>query len=250
MRKTILILIFFIIFPSFSFAQVKTPIQKIPTSAEAQKISDKVDELKEKVASRVAQLNLVERRGIVGQVDSATDNQITITDHNNLTRIIDVDELTKFSSEENSSFGISDIKKGMTLSALGLYNKESRRLLARFVNEIEIPTFLVGIISEKDDEDFTVTLLTEGQTSFIIDVERVTKTYLYDEGQLVSSGFTKIETRKNAAVLGFADAKEKNRISATRVIIFPDLPANPKIPIVDEKTKSTPTPTKKILNTQ
>ncbi|MBI2621518.1 MAG: hypothetical protein HYW63_02615 [Candidatus Levybacteria bacterium] len=245
MKILSILIIFIIFFPNFSFAQTKTP-QKIPTSSEAQEISDKIDELKEKVASRVAQLKLVERRGIVGTVERVSDTEITITDHNGNLRIIDVDELTKFSKESSKSFGISDIKKGSTLSALGLYNKDSRRLLARFVNEIEIPTSVVGVITQKNEKDFTITLTTEEGVDYTVDVERITKTFSYDEDGLASSGFSKIEIRENATVLGFADAKEKNRISATRIITFPDIPSNPNVPIIDDDIKSTPTPTKKV----
>lgn len=249
MRKNLIILlIFLILFPNISFAQTKTPTRAIPTSDEIQKISDKVDELKDKVASRVAQLKLVERRGIVGTVENVSDTQITLTDLNGKTRIIDVDELTKFSSGEDDSFGISDIKGGSTLSTLGLYNKESQRLLARFVNEIDIPLSLVGVIFEKDEKDFTVILSTEDGTNYIVDIERVTKTFAYDEGELSSSGFSKIEARENAIILGFVDPKEKNRLTASRIVIFPNLPNNPKIPLIEEDTNSSPTPTKKVQN--
>lgn len=227
-----------------AYGQTKTPTKNaIPTSDEIEKITNKVDALKNKVASRVAELNLVERRGIMGIVEDVSDTQITIIDLNNKTRIIDVDELTKFSSEEDDSFGISDIKKGSKISALGLYNKESHRLLARFVNEKNLPLFLHGIISEIDEDKFTVTLLTEDGKEYMVDVENITKTFSYDDGELESSGFSKIEKMQNSIVIGFLDPKENNRLTASRIITFPDLPKNPKIQVIDNDTKSTPTPT-------
>ena len=247
-RPLTILFILLVLFPGISFAQTKTPARALPTSEEIQKIKGRVDELKDKVASRVAQLKLVERRGIVGVVEGVSDTQITITDLNDKTRIIDVDELTKFSSVDDNSYGISDIKKGSMLSTLGLYNKESQRLLARFVNEINIPLFLVGVISEKDDKGFTVTLSTEDGTNYIVDIERVTKSFAYDEGKLSVSGFSKIEIKENAIVLGYEDTKEKNRLTASRIITFPDLPNNPKIPIIEEDTKASPVPTKKAQN--
>ncbi len=229
-----------------AYGQTKTPTKNaIPTSDEIEKITNKVDALKNKVASRVAELNLVERRGIMGIVEDSSDTQITIIDLNNKTRIIDVDELTKFSSEDDDSFGISDIKKGSKISALGLYNKESQRLLARFVNEKNLPLFLHGIISEVDEDKFTVTLLTEEGKEYLVDVENITKTFSYDDGELESSGFSKIEKMQNSIVIGFLDPKENNRLTASRIITFPDLPKNPRIQIIDNDTKSTPTPTPK-----
>lgn len=246
MKRIIFCLIIFLLLgTSEIFAQTNPPARNaIPTSDEIEKIASKIDLIKDKVASRVAELNLVERRGIVGIVEDTSDTKITVTDLNDKIRIIDVDELTKFSSEEDNSFGISDIKKGSKISSLGLYNKESQRLLARFINEISIPLFLHGVISEIDQDEFTVTLLTEDGTTYTIDIEKITKTFNYDDGELASSGFTKIKKSENAIVLGFPDPKKTGRLTASRIITFPDIPSNPKVQKIDDDTKSSPTPTK------
>jgi len=236
-----IIFIVFLLMPSYSFGQTTAPTNKIPTSDENDKISNQIDELKNKVASRVAQLKLVEKRGIIGVVQSATDTRITINDLKDKTRIIDVDELTKFSSNDNVSYGISDIKKGAKISVLGLYNKESERILARFINEVTIPLSIQGVITKKDSENFTLTLAIEDGTTYLIDIERVTKSFAYNNGDLETVGFTKIDTMKNAVVLGYPDPKEKNRITVSKIIIFPDTPKNPKIPIIEEDPSPTPT---------
>lgn len=238
----ILIVAFTLFYPSYALAQ-SPPKSLIPTDKGLEKINEKVDELKDKIASRVAELNLVEKRGMIGVVQSVSDTKITITDLNKKNRIIDVDEFTKFSSGDEDDFGISDIKKGMKISVLGLYNKESARLLARFVNEVNIPLFLHGVISEKDDENFTVNLLTEDGTNYTVDIEKITKTSFYSDGKLEALGFSKIETLQNALIIGFPDPKEKDRITATRIVTFPNLPKNPKIPII-QNTTPTPSPTK------
>ena len=237
-----LIIVSGVFFPSYTFAQTKTPTRTlIPTNEEIAKINDRVGQLKDKVASRVAQLKLVEKRGIMGIVENVSDTQITVNDLNNKTRLIDVDEFTKFSSSDKDSFGISDIKKGSKISAVGLYNKESQRLLARFVNEITIPLFLNGVISGKDDDNFTITLSTEDGTNYIVDVEKITKTSAYQEGKLEILGFTNIKMLENAIVLGFADPKEKDRLTASQIITFPNLPKNPNIPIIEVSPSKTPT---------
>ncbi len=238
MKKILIFLFLFLITGTTNiYAQTK-----VPSSSDLEKITNRVDQLKNKVASRVAELKLVERRGIVGIVEDVSENQITVNDLNNKRRIIEVDELTKFSSEDNDTYGISDIKKGSKISALGLYNKESQKLLARFVNEISIPLFLHGVITEKDDEEFTLKLLTEEGKNYTVDVERITKSYSYNDGELDTSGFSKIETMKNIILIGFPDPKKNDRLTASRLIIFPDVPKNPNIPVIENDTRSTPTP--------
>jgi len=101
--------------------------------------SETLDAIKDKVASRVAELNLVEKRGIIGDVDSITDTQIIINTISGKRRIIDVDEFTNFSGNLE---GISDIEVGSSISILGLFNKDSERLLARFISEVSIPKYL------------------------------------------------------------------------------------------------------------
>lgn len=229
------LLIFSLKFSNISYAQ-------LPSSDQIQKINEKVDELKDKVASRVAELNLVEKRGIVGVVEKVEGNQITINDLKNNTRIIDTDELTKFSSEDNSSFDISDLKKGSQISILGIYNKDSQRLLARFVNDITIPVFINGVISQANEEDFTLTVVTVDGTKYLIDIERVSKTFSYVDGDLETSGFSKITSGENVVLSGFKNTKEKNRITASRLIYFPGVPKDPNIKIEIQTPSPTPTP--------
>src|SRR3990167_1965865 len=83
-------------------------------------ISDQIDELKEKVASKVAELKLVEKKGMVGTVTDVRGNQITLEDLSKNVRFIDVDEFTEFTPlKATVNFGISDISKGMKIGVLG-----------------------------------------------------------------------------------------------------------------------------------
>lgn len=176
MKKTTIILLItvFLVTPTISFAQSTAPKEDEPTPT-ASKFDSRIDILKNKVASKVAELNLVEKRGFIGTVESTGKNSITLTDLNGNTRMVDVDELSKFNSETNDDFDITNIKKGSKIGVAGLYNKESRRLLARFVNEISIPLFLQGVLSEKDVKNFTVKITTEENKTYLVDIENITK---------------------------------------------------------------------------
>src|SRR5258708_15011712 len=76
------------------------------------KIDQQINNLKTKIASRVAQLNLVEKRGMIGTVVQTSGTEIQLTDMQNNIRFVDVDELTKFSSSSAKDIGISDLTKG------------------------------------------------------------------------------------------------------------------------------------------
>ncbi len=226
-----------------------TPTTKItttPSPVEKEKTTEVLNDLKERIASRVAQLKLVEKRGVIGSVTQSTDTQITLTDKKGNKRLIDVDELTRFSSPgTKGSFGISDISKGMQLDVLGLYNKQSRRILARFITVVTNPLYVHGTISSIDDDDFVIEVASEDGKTRIVDIETVTKTLAYSkEAGLGKSGFSKITTGQHVIVIGFPNKKDAKRIIASRILIFPDIPKNPRIiipqPALDEETTTVP----------
>lgn len=237
------ILLLFLITPAFSFAQTPSeePEEKDPTPTS--KFESKIDVIKNKVASKVAELNLVDKRGFIGTVESINGNLITINDLNNKTRIIEVDELTKFNSENNDDFELSDIKKGTKIGSAGLYNKESRKLLARFVNEISIPLFLQGVLSEKDEKNYTLKITTDDSKTYLVDIENITKSFEFNDGELNSAGFSDMKNMQNALIVGFPDKNEEGRITASKIVIFPDLPKNPRIKVTStEPATASPAP--------
>src|SRR4051812_10108852 len=91
---------------SFAFAQDENnttdneTTNVTPTSAPTKEQS-KIDELKEKIASTVAQLNLVSKKAFVGQVTKLEKAKITL-ETGGQPKIIDVDELTKYFTEDKN----------------------------------------------------------------------------------------------------------------------------------------------------
>ncbi len=204
------------------------------------------NKLKDRIASRVAELKLVERRGIIGIATEVSDTQITLSDVQNNTRFIDVDELTKFSSPSaKGSFGISDIAKGNAVGILGLYNKQSRRMLGRFIDVLVLPKIINGAVLSVDDKTFTIHVVSENKSEVSADVEITTKTMQYTKADgLLRAGFSKIKEGERIMVVGFSDVKDKNRLIALRIIVFPEIPKNPKITLsAPIQPTTTPQPT-------
>lgn len=205
--------------------------------AQTPTVSDKdtkaqIDELQTKIASRVAQLDLVEKRGIVGTVTDSTDTLITLTDLSGKTRLIDVDELTKFSSDTSKSYGISDITKNSYIGILGIYNKESRRILAREISQMQIfPKIVYGVISNIDNKKFETTITKQNQQKVVIEVEDITKSFSYSGDSLDKSGFSEMEIGQTIIAIGSLDKLDPSKILAARIIIFPQIQLNSSINI-------------------
>ena len=227
MKKIVLwIAVCMVVFPPAVFAQTPTGDAK-PTISSSQKnesLVEQINELKDKIASRVAQLKLVQKHGVVGTVTEASDTRITLTTMTGDVKLIDVDEITKFSSPSaKGTFGISDVTKGSVLSAIGLYNKESKHILARFVSSFTLPVFLTGTISAIDEDGFTITVPNENNINTIIDIERTTKINAYTKDGIAKSGFTKLETGDKVDIVGYASKTEANRITGSYILQLNDL---------------------------
>ena len=240
MKKTNLLLAsFFILYSSFVILTPAYAATSAPTPTTDQKLNQQIDQLKDKIASRVSELNLVEKRGVIGTVQSAKTNQITITDTTGTARLIDVDEITKFSSTTNkASFGISDLTKGTRVSILGLYNKESKRILARFVNTDVTPTRVDGAVSSIDTKNDNLIVQTNDGKQITVSIDTATKITSTTNGSTpIRYGFSKMTIGDRVFIVGTPDSKDAKIIDATRIIDFLGVPKNPNINI----SASTPT---------
>lgn len=228
-------------------AQTKIVTPKPTSNASPAADESQVERIKDIVASRVAELNLVEKKGVLGKVISATSTQVTLEDIHGDKRIIEIDELTKFNDPDKDDFGISDIDEGATIGVIGLLNKAADRILARFVNTVTtIPEYFEGVVIETDPKNFQVTTVDENGTKRTIDIVTSTKTSSYsEEDGLIKSGFSKIEEKQRIYTVGFSDSKVKGQLNATRVIHFLELAPSEKMMshLNSQETEESPTPT-------
>lgn len=256
-----LCLIFCIVsYPRIAHAATPTPSPTSTTDSptDIQKQNDlmnQITKLKDKIASQVAKMDLVEKRGFIGTITDVSATQITVNDLHNKTRFIDVDEITKFASPSaKASFGISDLTKGTMISALGTYNKESQHLLARFINVVSKSAFLTGHITDIDRSNYDLYLTSDDNKKTYVDIEAFTKTYSYTQAtDFKKSGFSKIETGNRAVIIGDFDPNNPSHVIANRILIFPDLPPDPNISLATqsptETLSATPTITTKTKQT-
>lgn len=241
----LLFTIYYLLFTTVVFAQTPTTANVSPTKKPTSIPADtQIEKIKDLVASKVAELKLVDKRGIVGYVKSTTNTQIVLTNHQNIEVKVDIDELTKFESPDGKNFGISDIKKGDLLSLVGLFNKQTERLLARFVEVASnIPQNVEGVVLSKDSSEFTLNIATANGEKKIINVETSTKTNVYQSGETVKSGFSKVQPGERVIIVGFTDKTNKDQINASRIIHFPDLKLSEELKKqAVEATNNTPTP--------
>src|SRR3989344_234511 len=253
MKKVLVIVAFYLLVVTPVFAQEEATTPAKPKS--------KIEEIKEKIASTVAQLNLVSKKGFVGQISKLEKTQITI-EKNGEARIVEIDELTKYqelTDKKRTDITFADLDVGDYLVAVGLYNKESRKLLGRFILVKDIPVNINGVVPEVGIQAGTISVedKKKGKT-FMVDVERTTIVRVYAPGQgLIKSGLSKIEIGQRAHVYGTLSKEEENRIVGSRILLLPGKAIGITAPptATPSATKAatpsaTPKPTKKPTPTQ
>ena len=110
------------------------------------------------------------------------------------------------------------------MGILGLYNKDSRRILAREVNDISTPqTIVIGVISNIDKVNYELTLTKVNRSKVVFEIQDITKIMNYSGGELTKFGFSKIQSDQTAVVTGTKDNQSPGKYSAIRLIILPDI---------------------------
>lgn len=238
MKKYITVIIFTLFLTVVSSAQAITPTNT-PTPASSSATTAPIDESEMKnvkkiidlVASKSAEEKLASKIGTLGTVSTSSNTSMTIQTIIGDDKIIDIDEITKFSDPDSKSYGISDIKKGDILGIIGILNNISKHILARSVTKASsIPTYFEGIITSIDSKNFQFTAYNENGNKEIIDITTSTKVNAVSvaDGE-IKSGFTKAVLGQRIFAAGFPDSKIKGQLDTTRFIHFVDLAPSAKM---------------------
>jgi Na+-transporting methylmalonyl-CoA/oxaloacetate decarboxylase gamma subunit len=221
--NTLIVLILLI--SSYTSVIAQTPTATSSAAPTEEENQEQIERIKDIVASRVAELKLVEKKGILGTVEANSSTQITITDGKKNKRIIDIDEITEFNDPGDKNFGISDLKKGDMLGVIGLLNKSTEHILARLINKTDtIPIRIEGIIKDIDRKNFVVTVVDENGKEQKLDIQTSTKINSFNEEKdFIKSGFSKIEAKQRIFASGFPGTKDKKLLNTSRLIHFTSL---------------------------
>lgn len=223
---------------SFSLAVPAYAADPSPSQSATQTETNQINQLKNKIASQVSQLKLVEKRGIIGTIQDSNSSQITLLDTHDELSYLDLDEITKYSDADGNPLTISDMKKGMKISALGIYNKDSQRILARYISIEVVPTRFYGEITTIDKPDFQVLVMTDNGKSEKVEIDTTSTVSSYSGDTTLSTyGFSKLTLGDRVEVIGYPDKKDATLIIADRMIDYLNVPKDPNI------TFATPTPT-------
>lgn len=221
----VIIAIIFITFKSRTYAASPTGIITPSATTIIDKLKQ-IEALKEKIATKVAQLREQEKGGASGTIKSIGNNTITLTTTSS--------EQTISFSEDTIFFKLTDgvksdpidwkqskkLKSGDRIAVLGYFDSQHSTLSAKYIYLYTMPLHLIGKIADIDKSNYTITVK-EPKGNTLIDIETYTKVFAYSKKTgLVRGGFSKFSDNDLVHIFAIANPKEDNRVSALKIISF------------------------------
>jgi hypothetical protein len=214
---------------------------------------EQIKELRERVATKVAELREKMRRAWHGEIKSISGTTIILTTGQG--------EKTIQTSEETSFFRIgtagrkkitlADLVVGEKIVAFGQVSSETGEMTGRIIIARVFPVKINGKVTAVDTEGGTITVQTFRHGTFIVDVETTTKILVWEKEEgFKKYGLSKIKVGDRVHVNGYLPTKPKegeNRITANRILVLPGRAVGitgekPATPAASPKTSPTATP--------
>ena len=189
--------------------------------------SGEIEQFKEKLASKVAELQKKDERAMPGFITEIKGKQIKLKTKDNETYTVEVDDvLTKFYSLETGVKKEIEFKNltkedyiiiagpisGKIITANNIYRDTSYSLSSGVVNEVNQSEYFLKALSFENEE-------------ITIDVESATKRLVVNAKNLgfETIGFSKIKSGDivHSIFKKSADSKKDTRFSATKFIVIP-----------------------------
>ncbi len=246
-QKLFIIIVIFSTFGSITYAA--TPSSQ-PTSSISLESSDLIDKLKqieilkEKIATKVAEIRNNEKAARFGNIKKIDKNTVTVSTKKGDQTVYfsDDTEIYTLAKAEKAKIQANKLAEGDRITAFGYFDTDKTTINAKYIYVMPNTLSLIGKITDKDSKNFTISMNTnEGQT-VIVDIETHTKSYSLDLAKkaLVKTGFSKLNKENIIRVVGLPNEKEDNRISATRILLTTTTPKS--TPSESATSSATPNP--------
>lgn len=237
-------------------AQTVKPKASTPVSTPTGDIVSKlkqIEALKEKIATKVAEIRDKDKKVSMGSVKSLGTNSVTITSRKGEETITYSDDTTfyYFKNGEKTETNAKKIVEGDLISVFGYLSEDKTKIVSKYIYIQTPSSHIIGKLVDIDKDNFILTIK-EKQGNQLVDVETSTKTFLYSKSGWQKGGFSKFKLGDSIHVVGTPDTKDAIKITGNRIYILPQISqgnntANPSATPSGSKTapSKAPTPTKK-----
>ena len=219
--RKILVTISFVILLGFLINFIAFGQEKTATSSSEKE----VEILKEKIASKVAELRQENNQAFSGKIVNLSENQIEIKDKDDKKVLIKLDPtLTKYyriKNNQKKEINFSDLEKNDYIVVSGITTDNGVNANLIFVDEKYLVEF--GRVIEINKDGYWLKINTLTNENIIIDIETYTKQWLLNikSLELEKTGFSKIKEGDMINFVAKDEKNENNHFSAQKIIVIP-----------------------------
>lgn len=190
-----------------------------------------MNDLKDRLATKVAELRQLQRKAIFGSVKAVSTSTATIETKTKDVKIELADEIkiAQMIKGVRTKLTTDNLDKGDQVAVFGEYDATLDLLKAKVIFIQAAPLQrIAGTITEVNKPDYTVSVKTPDGNTYIVDIETVTKISVWtsDKG-IAKGGFSKLTVGDSILIMGTPVAKKENRVSASRILNLGNLTGTP-----------------------
>jgi preprotein translocase subunit YajC len=226
MKKIIAIcLLTLIILANASLGRAQDATSAATVSPTPTKEDKEIIDLKDKIATKVAELNKANQSAVSGYVTKVSDTSFKIKSTDDTEYEIKVDSIvTKFyqsTTGQKKNLEYSNIKKDTYVVVSGPQLDKTINANSVWVDEEFV--VLVGKVSEVNKDDLSLKVATSEKDTYSLDIESSTKQLMFNTKtlDLERTGFSKIKEGDTIHFVIKKTNKAETRYSAIRMLIVP-----------------------------
>lgn len=252
MKAFLAIVIFLILCPNITHAATKSSATPSATPL-SKEVKEKIDDLKERLATKVAELRRTSPKAIYGTITNISLSSATIDAGQKAYKIELTDDIvvTQILKGKRTKSKTDTLKKDDIVTVFGAYDETLDMLQAKHIviEPKQSPKRLHGTITDINKKDNSFTMKGIDGTTYTIDVETTTKNNAWspDKG-IQKSGFSKLEQNMFVTVLGTEQERQPDRYTAARILTWKSQTSQEQEPTLaptitpSPTTRTSPTP--------
>ncbi|MFH0863940.1 MAG: DUF5666 domain-containing protein [Candidatus Gottesmanbacteria bacterium] len=225
MKKIIFFIITFILYTTI-YSSTVMAVPATDSAQQAENRQEQIEQLKDRVATRVAEMRQLMRRAWSGKIKSISESNIIFyTKLGDKTVITDDQTIfIEVGAGGRKKINFNNLKVDQQITVFGLYDEEKGQLTAKVIIVRVLPMNINGKVLEVSSTNGTLTVQTPNQSSYIVDIETATKIRVWDkEKGIQQSGLSKITVGDRVHINGTVPSKvtETNQLTAIRILVLP-----------------------------
>jgi hypothetical protein len=201
---------------------VTSTVSATPSAADAPK-TKQIENLMDRLATKVAELRQTQKKAVFGTVKAATVSTITVETTTKDVKVEMPDDVVVYQmiKGKRTKLAAENVEKADTVTVFGEYDATLDMMTAKavFIEAASQPIRFVGTVGAVDKVKYSFTVSTKENRSYTVDYETGTKYLVWDPAKgLVKGGFSKLIPGDVVGVTGTPTADDDTKISAGRIV--------------------------------